>query len=386
MAAPGARAVVVGGGPAGLATAACLAREGIGAVVLERAPRIGDHWRQHYDRLHLHTARALSGLPGLPLPRSAGPWVARDDVAAYLEDYAAAYRLDVRTGVEATRVDRDGDGWAVATSGGELLARAVVVAAGHNRVPRLPAWPGRDAFGGEVVHSSAYRSAAPWRGRRVLVAGTGNSGAEIALDLAEGGAREVLLAVRTPPNILPRDVLGLPMQLAGIALGGLPPRVSDPLVRATQRLLVGDLSASGLPRPRRGVASQFRANGTVPVLDVGLVRAVRAGRVTPVAAVERLAPGAVVLADGRSVAVDGVVAATGFEPGLEALAGGLGVLDERGLPRAHGAAPPGAPGLHFVGYKPVIGGPLREIGHEAAAAAREIARRRPAPAPATVAA
>jgi len=366
--------VVVGGGPAGLATAACLRRVDREAVVLESTARLGDHWRGHYDRLHLHTARTHSHLPGMRFPRAYGPWVARDDMAAYLDDYARHHRLDVRTGVTATSL-RPGleGGWHVATSHGELQARSVVIATGHNRRARLPAWPGADGFAGVVVHASVYREPAPFRGRRVLVIGGGNSGAEIAVDLVEGGAERVLLALRSPPQLLPRQWLGVPVQVLGIGVGLLPTRLGDPLVRALQRLTVPDLAPQGLGRPRHGVASHLAAGGTVPVLDVGLVAAVRAGAVTPVAAVESFGRHSVRLIDGAEHDIDAVIAATGYETGLGDLVGDLGVLGADGLPSA-GAGNGSAPrGLHFVGFHPTIGGHLREIGREAARTAKLIA-------------
>jgi putative flavoprotein involved in K+ transport len=236
-----------------LATAACLRRAGVDALVLESAPRVGDGWRRHYDRLHLHTARALSGLPGLALPRSAGQWVARDEVAAYLERYARRHQLDVRTSTTVTSV-RPGAGgqWEVVTGGGAIAARWVVVATGYNRCPYVPDWPGRDRFTGRVLHASAYRGPAPFRDRTVLVAGTGNSGAEIAVDLVEGGAARVRMAIRTPPHVLLREVNGMPGQVSGVLMRHLPIPIADALVTAATRSAVGDLPAYGIGRPPRG--------------------------------------------------------------------------------------------------------------------------------------
>src|SRR4051795_7682512 len=107
--------VVIGAGPAGLATAGALRHHGISAVVLER-DSIGASWRGHYDRLHLHTVRWLSHLPGYKLPRRYGSWVSRDDRVAYMEDYVDAHTLDVRTGVEVERLERDGKRWLVHTA------------------------------------------------------------------------------------------------------------------------------------------------------------------------------------------------------------------------------------------------------------------------------
>ena len=158
--------VVIGGGPAGLATAATLRRHGVEAVVLER-DAIAASWRRHYDRLHLHTVRWLSNLPGYRFSRSHGRWVSRDGVVRYLERYARHHDLDVRTGVEVERLDRDGDGegWLLETAGGTLHARYVVVATGYNHTPVLPDWPGGESFTGELIHGQDYRNAEPYAGR-----------------------------------------------------------------------------------------------------------------------------------------------------------------------------------------------------------------------------
>src|SRR3954463_15648017 len=139
------RAVVVGAGPGGLAAAAMLRRAGVDALVLERSDAVAASWRSHYDRLHLHTVRWLSHLPGYRLSRRHGRWVHRDGVVRYLERYVRHHALDVRLGVEVGRIDRaDGAGWRVETSDGPLEAERVVVATGYNHTPSLQEWPGRD--------------------------------------------------------------------------------------------------------------------------------------------------------------------------------------------------------------------------------------------------
>ncbi|MFJ3880520.1 flavin-containing monooxygenase [Streptomyces sp. NPDC090077] len=371
---------VIGAGPGGLAVAAALRARGVRAVVVERTGAVGASWRGHYDRLRLHTTRRLSGLPGLAVPRRFGRWVARADVVRYLEKYAEFHELELVTGVEVTRIERaaDGEGWTLHASGGRLLAaRAVVVATGYNHTPALPDWPGREAYTGRLLHARDYRNPAPYAGRDVLVVGVGNTGAEIAVDLAEGGAARVRLAVRTVPHLVRRSTLGWPAQRTGILVRRLPVRFVDRL-GAYAAKAVPDLSAYGLPRPASGLYSRV-LEGAVPVQDVGLIKAVRTGRVEPVAAVTGFDGDAVVLADGTRITPDAVVAATGYRRGLEGLVGHLDVLDERGRPIAHGArAPRNAPGLYFTGYTNPISGMLRELSLDAERIARALARTRPA--------
>ncbi|PWI16263.1 monooxygenase [Streptomyces sp. Act143] len=375
---PAARPVyVIGGGPGGLAAAYALRAQGIRAVVLEKSDRVGASWRRHYDRLHLHTTRRLSGLPGLAMPRRFGRWVSRDNVVRYLEKYAEHHELEIVTGVEVSRVERsaDGTGWLLhATGGRELTGAAVVVATGYNHTPRLPDWPGRDGYSGDLVHASEYRNPEPYAGRDVLVVGVGNTGAEIAVDLVEGGASRVRLSVRTAPHIVRRSTAGWAAQYTGVLVRRLPVRLVDRLAGPMGRLSVPDLSAQGLPRPDTGLYSRVN-EGSIPVQDVGLIDAVRAGKVEIVAAVDGFEDGKVALADGDRIAPDAVIAATGYVRALEGLVGHLKVLDARGRPLVHGAhTPPNAPGLYFTGYTNPISGMFRELAIDAQKIAKAIAR------------
>ncbi|MEY2232087.1 flavin-containing monooxygenase [Streptomyces sp. BF23-30] len=385
---------VIGAGPGGLAAAAALRARGVRAVVVEKSDGVGASWRRHYDRLRLHTTRRLSALPGLPMPRRFGRWVSRDDVVRYLEKYAEFHELELVTGVEVTRIEPatsgpdgesgngagggngDGDGWILHASGGrELAAAAVVIATGYNHTPALPDWPGRDTYEGRLLHAREYRNPQPYAGQDVLVVGVGNTGAEIAVDLVEGGAARVRLAVRTAPHIMRRSTAGWPAQRSGILVRRLPARLVDRLGALVAKASVPDLSAYGLPRPTTGLYSRVK-QGSIPVQDVGLIDAVRGGTVEPVAAVEAFDGAEVVLADGSRITPDAVIAATGYRRALEELVGHLGVLDERGRPRTHGArTPEQAPGLYFTGFSNPISGMFREMAMDAEKIAKAVARR-----------
>ena len=369
---------VIGGGPGGLSAAYALRARGIRAVVLEKSDRVGASWRRHYDRLHLHTTRRLSALPGLPMPRRFGRWVSRDNVVRYLEKYAEHHRLEIVTGVEVSRVERapDGTGWLLhATGGRELTGAAVVVATGYNHTPRLPDWPGRAGFTGELLHAGEYRSGKPYAGRDVLVVGVGNTGAEIAVDLVESGASRVRLAVRTVPHIVRRSTAGWAAQYSGVLVRRLPVGLVDRISRAQAKVAVPDLSAHGLPRPDTGLYTRVK-QGAIPVQDVGLIDAVRKGRVEIVAAVDGFEDGGkIALADGTRISPDVVIAATGYVRALEDLVGHLDVLDERGRPVAHGPrTPKTAPGLYFTGFTNPISGNLREMALDAVKIAKAVAR------------
>ncbi|MGW7204860.1 flavin-containing monooxygenase [Streptomyces sp. NPDC054837] len=368
---------VIGGGPGGLAVAHALRAQGIRAVVLEKSDRVGASWRRHYDRLHLHTTRRLSALPGLAMPRRFGRWVSRDDVVRYLEKYAEHHELEIVTGVEVSRVERspDGTGWLLhATGGRELTGAAVVVATGYNHTPLVPDWPGLTTYPGELVHAADYRNPRPYAGRDVLVVGVGNTGAEIAVDLVEGGAERVRLSVRTAPHIVRRSTAGWAAQYTGVLVRRLPVGLVDRLARPLAKLSVPDLSEHGLPRPDTGLCTRVH-QGAIPVQDVGLIDAVRKGRVEVVAAVDGFEKDEVLLADGTRITPDTVIAATGYARSLEDLVGHLDVLDTRGLPVVNGAGTPqNAPGLHFTGFVTPISGTFREVAIDAVKIAKAIAK------------
>jgi putative flavoprotein involved in K+ transport len=367
---------VIGGGPGGLSVAYALRARGIRAVVLERSDSVGASWRKHYDRLRLHTTRRMSALPGLPMPRRFGRWVARDDVVRYLEKYTEVHDLEIVTGVEVSNVEHAADGtWLLhATGGRELTGAAVVVATGFNHTPRIPDWAGLDTYTGEFLHAGDYRNAEPYAGRDVLVVGVGNTGAEIAVDLVEGGASRVRLAVRTVPHIVRRSTAGWPSQYSAVLVRRLPVRLVDRLARPVTRLGVPDLTAHGLPRPGSGLYSRVR-EGAIPVQDVGLIDTVRKGKVEVVAAVDSFEGGKVVLADGTRIEPDAVVAATGYVRALEGLVGDLGVLDERGRPVVNGGrSPENAPGLYFTGFTNPISGMFRELAIDAEKIAKAVVR------------
>jgi putative flavoprotein involved in K+ transport len=352
-----------------------LRKRGVDAVVIDRASAVGSSWRGHYDRLHLHTVRWLSDLPGMRFPRKHGRWVSRDGVVEYLERYVEHHELELMLDTEVRGLTRDGDEWVLDTSAGEVRSGHVVVATGYNHTPFMPEYPGRDGFEGELTHASRYRNAEPYRGRDVLVVGSGNTGAEIAVDLVEGGARRVRLAVRTPPNIVRRQVGGTPNQVMAVALRRLPPRFVDSFVGTAQRLTVGDLTRYGLPKPTRGVYTRIIEDDVIPIIDVGLVDCIKAGQVEPVKALLGFDGADVILAGHERIRPDAVIVATGYRRGLEPLVGSLGVLGPSGKPLVNGARThPNAPGLYFTGYTNPISGMFREMKIDAQRISRAIAR------------
>jgi putative flavoprotein involved in K+ transport len=366
-------AIVIGAGPAGLAVARELYhRHGIKALVLDRAAAPAISWRTRYDNFRLNTTGFLSHLPGQRIPLSAGRWPTKEDMVRYFDHYVARQNIALLLGCEVHRIDRAGELWRLDTSTGEIRSPAIVLATGNYSAPSIPAWPGRNGFKGEIVHSGAFTNAWPYRGRDVLVVGTGNSAADIAVQLANDGARRIQLAVRTPPHLVRRAIGPIPSDIFLELSSRVPARMIDPLIAIMTRLMWGDLSTYGFQRPTLGLKATVETRGRIPTLADELINLVRIGRVEVVRAVTAVESDRVILADGTSVAPQVIIAATGFATDLDGLVGHLGILDERGNPRGGFACHAGN-GMFAIGYGIPPNGPLRAIRIHATPLAAEVA-------------
>jgi cation diffusion facilitator CzcD-associated flavoprotein CzcO len=264
--------------------------------------------------------------------------------------------------------------WEILSSAGSRETSQVVVATGYDRVPWIPDWPGRASFAKPVLHVSGLQRASDLAGLRVLLVGAGNSGVEIAGHLVNAGVSALWVSVRTPPNIAPRELAGLPLHPASVPLQALPERLRDAGARLASRLAFGGLSRYGLPPPPQGPYARLRTTGVTLSVDEGFVAHLKAGHLEIVTEIDRMAGAEVVLRGDRRLSPDIVLAATGFRRGLEPLVGHLDVLDDAGLPAAGSATRmPAAPGLWFIGYRAAIEGNLRLHPIEARRIARAIA-------------
>ena len=289
----------------------------------------------------------------------------------YLESYAHRFGIRPEFGVEVTGIVR-GPGLAGAHVGGGPPGRLCRAGDGDEPDPHVPDWPGRETFPGPFSHSVAYREPSPYRGLRVLVVGAGNSATEIADELTRVAA-EVRLSVRTPPNIVRRDTLGVPSQLIGVALRGA--------ARGGDQPALGPAPPSDGPRPDGVRPARTARDGIhpIPALQDRADPGPRVRGLGPRAPDRRGPGGRGDRRPGRSAGrrhgapARRVIAATGYRPGLDRLVGDLSVLDPSGFPLAHGARTvPGAPDLYFVGLTVELSGLLREIGREAKQVARRI--------------
>lgn len=354
--------LIIGAGPAGLAVAGRLRQRNHPFVLLEKAARLTPAWHQHYDRLHLHTVRQHSGLPHFPIPDSYPRYLSRKQAIAYWETYARQFNIGPQFGQEVVSVRREGDSWLTHTATGAVFrAQHVIVCTGYNRVPHRPHWPGEEAFTGPIVHSVDYRNGEPFRGKKVLIIGMGNTGAELAIDLHEHGAAP-FISVRQPVNIVAKEFRGRPTQATAILLSHFPTWIADRLARWAQRQAIGDLTEYGLPTPPLAPSAQLRTTARVPVIDVGTVELIRQGKVNILPGIQRVHATTISFIDGRELPFDAVIAATGFRSKIEDfIENAAPLLNERGHPRGLWVDDPRYRGLYFLGFELPTAGILRGI-------------------------
>ncbi len=354
--------IIVGAGPAGLGVAACLKKEGIESLILEKEQSAGASWHKHYDRLHLHTTRVFSSLPHMPMPKSFGRYPSRDQVAEYFASYAAHFDLDIAFGTELLSANYTESGWQLKTNQAVFKSQKLVIATGLNRKPFLPEWPGQESYQGTFLHSSDYKTGAAYKGQNVLVVGLGNSGGEIALDLYEQGA-DVSLSVRGPVNVIPRDFFGIPIQVLAIIQSIFPSNLVDKLNGMVMALFKGNLTDHGIIQPKEGAITQINTKKQVPLIDVGTVDLIKEGKVTILPGIVKFEENAVIFNDDSRAFFDTVVLATGYRADVHDFLANDAVYNAKGEPIISGAES-SLSGLYFCGYNVAATGMLREIAIE----------------------
>lgn len=329
--------LIIGAGQAGLATAYHLRNTGLRHLLLEARAQPEGSWPLYYQSLKLFSPAGFSSLPGLPFPGKKDRYPIRDEVSAYLQDYARHFRFPVQTSTRVVQVKPMDGHFAVQTHSGEtLLARSVVVASGPFNRPHLPTFPGQSQFTGQLLHSSGYQRPQPFAGKRVVVVGAGNSAVQIACELAQHA--RVTLATRETVRFAPQSMLGLDLHR---------------YLSLIDRIPLGHLLPLG--------------NNRLVFDDGTFQQAIWAGQPDQKQVFRSFTPDGVLWADGSAEQVDVVVFATGFLPNLPFLEG-TAALDAQGHPiQRHGTSLT-VPGLYFVGLsgqRTLASASLRGVGRDA---------------------
>ncbi|KPI23315.1 hypothetical protein OV320_0830 [Actinobacteria bacterium OV320] len=350
--------VIVGGGQAGLATGYHLARQGRPFVILDAGERVGDAWRGRWDSLRLFSPAKFDGLPGLPYPGSAWSFPTRDEFADYLQEYAAWAELPVRTGTAVRRVSFEDGRYTVETDGDQTYqAENVVIAAGYDRLPNLPTFAPELAASTTQIHAHDYRNPGQLQEGPVLVVGAGNSGADIALELA--GTHEVFLSGPHPGQV-PWRVERRPAHFFVPAISFLFRHLM------TVRTPIG-----------RKIRPKVLAHGS-PLIRVKSADLKAAG-VQRVARTTGVREGQPVLADGTTPNVANVVWCTGFRPDISWI--DLPVFDTNGEPDQYRGVVDSQPGLYFIGrlfQYSMASSMIQGVGPDAEYLVRHLTARTPA--------
>lgn len=371
--------LVIGAGPAGIASAYYLKQAGISYRVVDRAPVIASTWNSLYPSLRLNTTRFYSHLPGKRFPLRFGLFPTAKQYHRYLADFVREHELNIELGVNVEYAYPHELGWSVVMDGETHWFPALISATGRFGAPYEPHFPGRETFQGTVIHAKNYHGPAPFYNRRVMVVGNGPSGVDIATELGPIARRPVLLSQRTGVILRPRYPWGLPKHIWMMIADLLPDRLGQPLLRRVFDLQFEHLDRIGLKVPRTEAESTAAA-GT---RGKELILAVKAGRVRSVDGPARFDGSDVVLTDGSRHTVDAVILATGYHPVLYQYLDLDAVTTNRdGWPMRVGEKPDdvtsgkrrvaGFPGLYLVGTFYQGKGAMYNFNVEAKAAVAEI--------------
>ncbi|KAF2307192.1 hypothetical protein GH714_025373 [Hevea brasiliensis] len=323
--------VIVGAGPSGLATAACLREQGVPFVVLDREECVASLWQKRtYDRLKLHLPKQFCQLPKRPFPE--------DSLTRY-DETSGLWRVKTVSTSGSTRTEF------------EYICRWLVVATGENAECVMPDIEGLNEFGGDVIHACSYKSGEKFRGKKVLVVGCGNSGMEVSLDLSNHNASPSMV-VRSTVHVLPREILGKStFELAVLLMRWMPLWLVDKLLLILAWILVGNIEKYGLKRPSMGPLQLKNTMGKTPVLDIGALEKIRSGDIKVVPGIKRFSRGQVELVNGETLDIDSVVLATGYRSNVPSWLQEGEFFSKNGFPKApfpNGWK--GNAGLYAVGF------------------------------------
>ncbi|XP_061373361.1 probable indole-3-pyruvate monooxygenase YUCCA10, partial [Gastrolobium bilobum] len=332
--------VIVGAGPAGLATSACLNNLSIPNLVLERDDCHASLWRKRtYDRLKLHLGKQFCNLPHMPFSSDLPTFVPRIEFLRYLDDYVSHFKISIHYNryVESASLDHNIGKWRLivkdtSSNFDEIyVANYLVVATGENSEGYIPKLDGLETFQGEYMHCNKYLNGREWYGKNALVVGCGNSGMEIAYDLSNWGANTSIL-IRSAVHYFTKEMVYIGMHL----LKYLKVDKVDKLMVLMSKLVYGDMSKYGLIRPKDGPFTMKVKGGRTPTIDVGCVKMIKKGKVKVFpASISSIKEGKMVeFADGQSAQFDLIIFATGYKTNvLKWLKDYKELFNENGMPK-----------------------------------------------------
>ena len=366
--------LIIGSSVSGLASAACLQKAGIDFIIIEKEAQAAMPWRNHYERLHLHTNKSLSNLPYKKFNRTIPRYPSRQQVVDYLEDYQKEFSINPHFNTNALSVKKKGSHWFTETNKGTFESGYIIVATGAYTKPKDPDFKGKETFPGKIIHSYGYKTGRDFKAQKVLVVGFGNSACEIAIDLYEQGALPSM-AVRSPVNMVPRDLLGIPILSLSQLMSLLPPRMADTINAPLMRLLFGDITKLGLKKMPYGTFEQIQKDGSIPLLDIGTIKHIRQGHIKIHEGIDHINGRTVHFTNGKKEEFDAIIAATGYyRDYAEIIQVDKSRFDD--LKVSTGKQKYfGNDGLYFCGFWIAPTGQFREIAKDAKKIAKDIAQK-----------
>jgi indole-3-pyruvate monooxygenase len=366
--------LVIGASISGLASAASLQKKGIEYIIIEKEAQVATPWRNHYDRLHLHTHKSISNLPYKKFDGNIPRYPSRQQIVDYLNDYQKEFNIDPVFNTEAKSVKKEGDYWITETNNGTFKSKYVVVATGAYTRPKAINFKGVETFPGKILHSYGYKTGADFKGQKVLVVGFGNSACEIAMDLYEQQAAPSM-AVRSPVNVIPRDLLGIPILRISLLMSKLPARLADNINAPLIRLLFGDITKLGLKKKPYGAFEQIQKDENIPLLDIGTIKHIREGHIKIYENIDHIAGKTVYFTDGKKGDFDAIVAAIGYYRDYDEIIHVDGNRFEDLKTSVDQQKYFGKDGLYFCGFWINATGVIREISMDAQKIAKDIAKK-----------
>ncbi|MED6131875.1 hypothetical protein PIB30_014092 [Stylosanthes scabra] len=331
--------VIVGGGPAGIATAGCLNKLKISNIVLERDDCHASLWRKRaYDRLKLHLGKDFCTLPHYPFPSDFPNFVPRVDFLRYIDSYIAHFGIAINYNrfVDSAFIDESSGKWRIhvnnkCSGAAEIYAAEfLVVATGENSEEYIPKIDGLESYEGEHMHCSKYLNGRDMYGKNVLVVGCGNSGMEIAYDLSNWGAYTSIV-VRSPVHYFSKEMVFAGM----LMLKHLKVEKVDKMLVFMSKMKYGDMSKYGLKRPKEGPFALKIKGGATPTIDVGCIKKIKKGKIKVFPGISSIKKGTVVkFVDGQHAHFDAIIFATGYKTNvLKWLKDYKELFNENGMPK-----------------------------------------------------